>query len=359
MTYIQQHNCGLLSGTGLVHVGNTAPTNAAVGQLWYHTDPAGDVLKLLSALNTWVPVSGGGGSGGGGIVVGANPPTATAGAAWLDTGTNTLKVHDGTSWVVIGPVTTKPPVVSSTTPPAGAAVGDLWLNTGTNALSVYDGANWVVIGPATANPPVVSGPAAPTGAAVGDLWLNTGTNALSVYDGAKWTVVGPAAAKQTVVSGAAAPAGAALGDLWLDTSGANPVVKILTALPSTWTAFPASKDYVERAGDTFVSTTLNDYGETAQNLGNVTGAIAIDISAGQTVIAKATGPITGLTITNPTGHVATSFVLLLDVGSQTVAWAGVDHWFDSVPDTTTPGIYGFAFELINGLWYGSHRGLVI
>ena len=74
-----------------------APSSPLTGQIWY--DSGNGSLKVYSAAGTWKPV--------GGSVGSTTSPTSPAlGDLWFDTSSNQqLNVWNGSSWVIIGPIT--------------------------------------------------------------------------------------------------------------------------------------------------------------------------------------------------------------------------------------------------------------
>ena len=105
--------------------------------------------------------------------------------------------------------------------------------------------------------------------------------------------------------------------------------------------------------------TLDDYGETALDFADG-GAVSVDISLGQSVELTLTANAVSFNILNPSGHVATSFSLMLHTGGFDVTdWTDVAGWFGAAPDLSSGGTHGFGFELVGGAWYGSYKGQVV
>ena len=76
---------------------------------------------------------------------GTSPDNPLHGQLWFDTSANTIKVWDNNDvWRSLTP-TASP----TSSPPVGPQPGDLWFNTTTNQLFVYNGTTWVLIGPIT------------------------------------------------------------------------------------------------------------------------------------------------------------------------------------------------------------------
>jgi hypothetical protein len=89
------------------------------------------------------------------------------GELWYDTSTNTLKIFDGTSFVVVGGGGGGGTYSFSPSPPTGAIAGDMWLDSDEGAFYTYvsdiDGDQWVELGPRTFGPQGATGPTGPTG----------------------------------------------------------------------------------------------------------------------------------------------------------------------------------------------------
>ena len=85
------------------------------------------------------------------------PDKAIAGQLWYDSANTILKVYtSGGAWKPVGTST------SSSTAPTGAITGDLWWDTTNGQLKVYSGSSWVLIGPLTTTGTGTSGPAVET-----------------------------------------------------------------------------------------------------------------------------------------------------------------------------------------------------
>jgi len=74
-----------------------------------------------------------------------------AGQLWWDTGTQRLKVYDGTEFITVSEQT----VASSA--PSIKKTGDQWWNTATSQLNIWTGTGWQLIGPIYTNAQGVSG----------------------------------------------------------------------------------------------------------------------------------------------------------------------------------------------------------
>ena len=96
-----------------------------------------------------------------------------------------------------------------------------------------------------------------------------------------------------------------------------------------------------------------------QDLGSVTGNVAIDTDAGRTVSMKQNGPISGFTITdnaNPDlGWMR--FKIEMD-GTNVPDFSNfVGGWANTVPTTFAPGSeHLFTFHKIDGVWIGKYEG---
>jgi microcystin-dependent protein len=109
-------------------VNNTSTSLSFVGQNYPGYAPiiANDFLHLLE--NFAAPTS---------------PSYAVQGQLWYDTGTNILKVYDGSSWSTAGSLkkSAAAPAI------ANSLAGDLWSNITTNQLFVFSGSSWLLVGP--------------------------------------------------------------------------------------------------------------------------------------------------------------------------------------------------------------------
>jgi len=74
-----------------------------------------------------------------------------AGQLWWDTGTQRLKVYDGTEFITVSEQT------ASSTAPSIKKTGDQWWNTATSQLNIWTGTGWQLIGPIYTNAQGVSG----------------------------------------------------------------------------------------------------------------------------------------------------------------------------------------------------------
>ena len=74
---------------------------------------------------------------------------------------------------------------SNTTAPSSPLTGQLWWDSGSNLLKVYNGTTFKTISAATA------ASSAPTSNVTGDLWYDTTNSLLKVYTGTTWLTVGP------------------------------------------------------------------------------------------------------------------------------------------------------------------------
>ena len=67
--------------------------------------------------------------------------TPIAGTLWWDTGTQKLKIYNGTNFITVSPL------VESATAPTANAIGDQWWDTTNDQLSSWTGSAWQLIGP--------------------------------------------------------------------------------------------------------------------------------------------------------------------------------------------------------------------
>jgi hypothetical protein len=93
---------------------------------------------------------------------------------------------------------------------------------------------------------------------------------------------------------------------------------------------------------------LTDYGETSQDLGDISGDIVIDLSKGNTIIMNVIGEVTSLLFYNPTGHQATNFRILLKTLGFDIDWINISDWSGFVPDQFSIGTHGIVGTLIDG-----------
>lgn len=91
---------------------------------------------------------------------------------------------------------------SNTTAPGAPLTGQLWWDSGSNLLKVYNGTTFKTISAATASS------SAPTSNVTGDLWYDTANSLLKVWTGTAWLTVGP-----SVVSGTGVQAATILDNL--------------------------------------------------------------------------------------------------------------------------------------------------
>lgn len=100
---------------------------------------------------------------------------------------------------------------SKSTAPSKPIKGQLWYDSGTNRLKVYNGTTFKLV----SGMAFTAGTSAHTGPAVGDQWWDTNTYQLKSYNGSSWTVVGPMYSQLDGLGGAVP-----------ETVDSHPVVKI-------------------------------------------------------------------------------------------------------------------------------------
>ncbi len=89
--------------------GADAPANPVLGQLWYDTNPGANIIKVWTGSD-WI-------SSGGIVTQDAEPSVENPGALWYDTLNQQLKVSNGTSWQVVGPLSSSGPTGNPQNPP--------------------------------------------------------------------------------------------------------------------------------------------------------------------------------------------------------------------------------------------------
>jgi hypothetical protein len=82
--------------------------------------------------------------------------TPLAGTLWWDTGTQRLKVYNGTNFTSVSAL------VGSATAPTASSTGDLWWDTTNNQLKAWNGSIWQLIGPLYTQSQGKSGPVVET-----------------------------------------------------------------------------------------------------------------------------------------------------------------------------------------------------
>jgi hypothetical protein len=100
---------------------------------------------------------------------------------------------------------------------------------------------------------------------------------------------------------------------------------------------------------TITGSTIENYGETVNVLGSISGATTIDIADGNTVTATITG---ATTFTFSTSHTATSFTLLLTDAGTNITWPTIKWEGGTEPTWTTTGEDLAVLTKINSVWYG-------
>lgn len=107
---------------------------------------------------------------------------------------------------------------------------------------------------------------------------------------------------------------------------------------------------------------VNDYAETVNILGNVSGGtLTINLTLGNVVTATATANITTVTLSNvPSSGLCSSFTLLAtNFGAFTVTWPASFKWpSGTAPTLTSSGVDVLVFFTVNGgtTWYGMLAG---
>jgi hypothetical protein len=150
------------AATGLVSIGDVAPSSPTIGQTWFDSIGAQTYLWFNDGTSIqWVPltsVAGGAGSGTSIAISDTAPPSPNVGQTWFDSiGAQTyLWFDDGTSqqWVPL----TSPPAVAG--PQIGAG---LTLNIATAPATLSLAQIFTVTGPITINANAAALPAPPTG----------------------------------------------------------------------------------------------------------------------------------------------------------------------------------------------------
>ena len=81
--------------------------------------------------------------------------------------------------------------------PASASAGDLYFNTGDDTVRVYDGTSWVSVGSGGGGASVAVSASAPVSPSAADLWYNSTNGALYIYyqdvDSSQWVMTTSAA----------------------------------------------------------------------------------------------------------------------------------------------------------------------
>lgn len=104
--------------------------------------------------------------------------------------------------------------------------------------------------------------------------------------------------------------------------------------------------------------TLVNMGELAYNLGaSLSGTVNINLANGQVQYGTQTGVLT-LTVSNPAGHPATSFLLGLYTNGSTLTASFVDYWTGASPNLGI-GPQMLAFNLVSATWYGTYMGKAV
>jgi len=103
---------------------------------------------------------------------------------------------------------------------------------------------------------------------------------------------------------------------------------------------------LDRVGDT-----IKDYGETSSDLGNISGAVDLDISLGNVITATTAGTIT---FTFTTTHTNTSFTLVLEDGGVNITWPAVVWGRGVEPTLKEVGLDYISFAKVGSTWFGTH-----
>jgi hypothetical protein len=233
-------------------------------------------------------------------------------------------------------------VSRSTSAPTTPSAGWLWLDTTRPAsptLKIYDGTNWLVAGSSGA-PASTTHPPAP---AKGDLWVDTsgtGSPVLKVYSGTGWATVDSVVPTATT-SAAGISQLATAADV---TAGASDRVVTADLLKATNTAITAAAYTLPPAttttlGGIKVGTNLTVSADGTLDA-SVTGAITYAGALDVTVAAPATPKVDGLYVVSKAGTADASFT---GAAGATVAagdwilWDGAkwDH-INAVAAATTP-----------------------
>lgn len=80
-------------------------------------------------------------------------------------------------------------LVGSAADPVSGTAGDLYFNTGTNVVKVYNGTTWTVIGSGGGSS-VTTSDTAPSSPTSGALWFDSATGQLFIYYSGYWLEVG-------------------------------------------------------------------------------------------------------------------------------------------------------------------------
>lgn len=109
---------------------------------------------------------------------------------------------------------------------------------------------------------------------------------------------------------------------------------------------------------------IKDYSETVNVLGNVSGAVTIDLTLGNVITATATGSITSITVTNvPAAGTEASFSLrATNFGSFTISWpAGTSWGSGSTPTLAMAGLSIVVFTTIDAgtTWQAFYPGQAV
>lgn len=106
-----------------------------------------------------------------------------------------------------------------------------------------------------------------------------------------------------------------------------------------------------RAGGTMTGKVIQKNEEYARvDLGNISGAVTVDLSTGNFFHATVTGNVTGVTITNAvSGNVAFFVLELTNGGAFTVTWGSAFKWpGGAAPSLTVSGVDLLAFYTRDG-----------
>jgi surface protein len=96
-----------------------------------------------------------------------------------------------------------------------------------------------------------------------------------------------------------------------------------------------------------------------QDLGNVTGAVDMDVSQGRTVLAEQTGDITALTVTDTVNPLVGWLRLEIKSNGDPISFDFVESWWGTQPTKLQPGVHTLDFIKVNGIWHGSYNGMAI
>jgi len=100
---------------------------------------------------------------------------------------------------------------------------------------------------------------------------------------------------------------------------------------------------------TITGSTMENYGETVNALGSVSGAKTIDVADGNVVTATITG---ATTFTFSTTHTATAFTLVLTNAGTNISWPTIKWEGGTEPTWTTTGEDIVVLTKVNTTWYG-------